>query len=41
LANKDIGDLSWIEYRDLKNGAKAFKEIHDGTCAAPKIVLLP
>ena len=41
LANKDIGDLSWIEYRELKNGANAFKEIHDGTCAAPKIVLLP
>tara|TARA_B100001250_G_scaffold413496_1_gene447841 strand:- start:2170 stop:3174 length:1005 start_codon:yes stop_codon:yes gene_type:complete len=41
LANKDIGELNWIEYRELKNGAKAFKEIHDGTCAAPKIVLLP
>ena len=41
LANKNIGDLDWIEYRDLKNGAEAFKQIHDGTCAAPKIVLLP
>ena len=41
LANKDIGDLNWIEYRELKNGASAFKEIHDGTCSAPKIVLLP
>ena len=41
LANKEIGDLKWIEYRELKNGANAFKEIHNGTCAAPKIVLLP
>ena len=41
LANKEIGNLDWIEYRDLKKGAEAFKQIHDGTCAAPKIVLLP
>jgi len=41
LANKDIGNLDWIEYRDLKKGAEAFKQIHDGSCAAPKIVLLP
>ena len=31
LADRKIGDLSWIEYRELKKGAKAFKEIHDGT----------
>ena len=41
LANRDIGNLDWIEYRDLKKGAEAFKQIHDGTCSAPKIVLLP
>ncbi len=41
LANKDIGPLDWIEYRELKNGWGAFKEIHDGTCVAPKIILLP
>ena len=41
LANKDIGELKWIEYRELKDGARAFKDIHDGTCSAPKIVLLP
>ena len=41
LANKDIGNLDWIEYRDLKNGGSAFKQIHDGTCSAPKIVLIP
>ncbi len=41
LANKDIGPLDWIEFRDLKNGWDAFKQIHDGTCIAPKIILLP
>ena len=41
LADKRIGDLNWIEYRDLKKGAQAFREIHDGTCSSPKIVLLP
>tara|TARA_B100000029_G_scaffold239954_1_gene237130 strand:+ start:1473 stop:2477 length:1005 start_codon:yes stop_codon:yes gene_type:complete len=41
LANKDIGPLDWIEFRDLKNGIEAFKQIHDGTCVAPKIILLP
>ena len=41
LANKDIGNLDWIEYRDLKKGGDAFKQIHDGTCSAPKIVLIP
>ena len=40
LANKKLGSLDWIEYRSLKDGAKAFKEIHDGSCSAPKIVLL-
>ena len=33
--------LNWIEFRDLKKGATAFKEIHDGTCSAPKIILIP
>ena len=40
LGNKKIGSLKWIEYRKLKNGSEAFKQIHDGTCSAPKIVLL-
>ena len=40
LNNKEIGSLEWIEYRKLKNGSSAFKEIHDGTCSAPKIILL-
>ena len=41
LHNKKLGPLNWIEYRELKNGANAFKEIHDGTCVAPKIILIP
>ena len=40
LNNKKIGSLNWIEYRHLKDGSLAFKEIHDGSCSAPKIVLL-
>ena len=40
LKNKQIGSLSWIEYRELKDGSSAFKQIHDGSCAAPKIILL-
>ena len=40
LKNKKIGSLSWIEYRELKDGSSAFKQIDDGSCAAPKIILL-
>ena len=40
LNNKEIGSLDWIEYRKLKEGSLAFKEIHNGSCAAPKIILL-
>ena len=38
---KKLGDLGWIEYRDLKKGSEAFNEIHNGTCVAPKIILIP
>ena len=41
LNTKKLGDLGWIEYRDLKKGSEAFKEIHDGSCVAPKIILTP
>ena len=41
LEKKVLGSLNWIEYRDLKVGAEAFKQIHDGTCVAPKIILIP
>ena len=40
LNNNELGSLDWIEYRELKNGFSAFKEIHNGTCTAPKIILL-
>ena len=40
LANKKIGSLEWIEYRELKDGSSAFRQIHDGSSAAPKIILL-
>ena len=40
LSNKDLGSLNWIEYRSLKDGVKAFQDIHNGSCSAPKIVLL-
>jgi len=41
LSSQKLGKLDWIEYRNLSKGAKAFKEIHDGTCSAPKIILIP
>ena len=41
LAKKELGPLNWIEYRELKKGPEAFKQIHDGTCVAPKIILIP
>ena len=40
LNNKEIGSLGWIQFRNLKEGSSAFKEVHDGSCAAPKIILL-
>ena len=40
LSNKEIGSLNWIQYRQLKDGPSAFKEIHEGSCSAPKIILL-
>ena len=41
LTEKKLGDLGWIEYRDLKKGSEAFQEIHNGSCVAPKIILIP
>ena len=41
LTEKKLGDLGWIEYRDLKKGSEAFNEIHNGSCIAPKIILIP
>ena len=41
LIAKELGDLKWLDYRPLKDGAAAFREIHDGATASPKIILLP
>jgi len=41
LSNNVLGKLDWIEFRELSKGYEAFKQIHDGTCSAPKIVLIP
>jgi len=36
-----LGSLDWVESRHLAEGAAAFKAIHTGVAAAPKIVLHP
>jgi len=36
-----LGKLEWVEQRGLNEGASAFADVHNGTAAAPKIVLLP
>ena len=41
LSSHTLGKLEWIEYRELSKGADAFEEIHNGTCSAPKIILIP
>jgi threonine dehydrogenase-like Zn-dependent dehydrogenase len=41
LSSHALGTLEWIEYRELSKGADAFKQIHNGTCSAPKIILIP
>ena len=41
LSKHILGKLDWIEYRNLSKGAEAFKEIHNGSCSAPKIILIP
>ena len=41
LIAKELGDLTWLDYRPLKDGAKAFREIHDSITSSPKIILLP
>tara|TARA_B100000700_G_C14995049_1_gene833362 strand:+ start:169 stop:1173 length:1005 start_codon:yes stop_codon:yes gene_type:complete len=41
LSSNQLGNLNWIEFRDLKKGAEAFQQIHNGTCSSPKIILIP
>ncbi|MDJ0738621.1 MAG: alcohol dehydrogenase catalytic domain-containing protein [Gammaproteobacteria bacterium] len=36
-----LGPLDWVETRQLSDGAAAFRDIHEGAAAAPKIVLRP
>jgi threonine dehydrogenase-like Zn-dependent dehydrogenase len=36
-----LGPLDWVETRPLSDGAAAFRDIHEGNAAAPKIVLRP
>jgi alcohol dehydrogenase len=36
-----FGDLVWVEERPLAEGARAFRDLHDGTAAAAKILLRP
>jgi threonine dehydrogenase-like Zn-dependent dehydrogenase len=36
-----LGSLDWVDTRSLSDGAAAFREIHEGEAASPKIVLVP
>ena len=36
-----FGDLAWVEERPLAEGARAFRDLHDGAAAAAKILLRP
>ena len=36
-----FGDLAWVEERPLAEGARAFRDLHEGRSAAAKIVLRP
>ncbi len=41
LHSGSLGSLEWVERQSLSDGAAAFREIHEGKAASPKIVLLP
>ncbi len=41
LASGALGALDWVDTRLLSDGAGAFREIHEGLAASPKIVLIP
>jgi hypothetical protein len=36
-----FGDLSWVVTMPLAEGARAFSELHQGTQASAKVVLIP
>jgi 2-desacetyl-2-hydroxyethyl bacteriochlorophyllide A dehydrogenase len=41
LARGAFGDLAWVEERPLAEGARAFRDLHEGKSASAKIVLHP
>jgi alcohol dehydrogenase len=41
LARGAFGDLAWVEQRPLAEGARAFRDLHEGRSASAKIVLQP
>ena len=41
LENGLLGDLSWVETRQLAEGAQAFDDLHNGRTAAGKLVMIP
>jgi alcohol dehydrogenase len=41
LERKAFGDLSWVEKRSLKEGPKAFSDLHAGKTASAKVLLKP
>lgn len=41
LARGAFGELAWVEERPLAEGARAFRDLHEGRSAAAKIVLRP
>jgi 2-desacetyl-2-hydroxyethyl bacteriochlorophyllide A dehydrogenase len=41
IARGVFGDMAWIEERSLRDGQKAFLDLHEGRSASAKIVLRP
>jgi 2-desacetyl-2-hydroxyethyl bacteriochlorophyllide A dehydrogenase len=41
LRDGAFGDLAWVEERPMAEGARAFRDLHEGRSAAAKIVLRP
>lgn len=41
LASGQLGSLDWFEERSLEAGAEAFRQLHQGQCVMPKILLRP
>lgn len=39
LASGALGELKWVETRNLADGASAFQNLHEGTVSAAKVIL--